>query len=237
MLSLVGKRARAVGFEVSETAILAGVCDLKGKLTAQKRVDFLPSSPEKTVARLSELGEELLGGFGLAWDDIYGVGVAVPGHMDATRGAVRWSKPLNWRDVPLKRLCEQRWQVDTDVMNDSIAGSLAAHFFEADRDVRNLIYIYVRFNVIEACTADDLHGVLGIGSGIIINGEPYHGEFGAAGEITTLVAHPLVDARDGHGDVFPNIDAFTAALETKRVVRRRQWIAWPRMSQAWLCMR
>ncbi len=213
MLSLVGKRARAIGFEVSETAILAGVCDLKGKLTVQKRVEFLPSTPEKVVTRLSDLGEELLGGFGLAWEDIYGVGVAVPGHMDATRGMVRWSKPLNWRDVPLKHMCENRWLVDTDVMNDSVAGSMAAHFFEADRSIRNLMYIYLRFNVIESQTDDSVHGVLGIGSGIIINGEPYHGEFGAAGEITTLVSHPLVDARDENGNAFPDVDAFCDSLQ------------------------
>lgn len=212
MLSLAGKRARAVGFEVSETAIRAGVCDLKGNISARKRIDYYPTTPERTVERLHEIGSELLADLELTWDDIRGVGVALPGHLDTQRGIVRWSKPLEWRDVAFRQLCQEQWQVDTDLVNDSMAGGLAAHFYEVGGSVRNLIYLYLRFHVIAAHRADQVHGVLGIGSGIILNGEPYHGEFGAAGEITTLVSHPMVNARDAQGEPFLTVEDFCAAL-------------------------
>ncbi len=213
MLSLSPQKARAVGFEVSETAILAGVCDLSGKLIARTRADFLPNTPQRTIDRLNEMGGALLAGLGLTWAAISGVGVALPGHMDPARGFVRWSKPLGWKDVPFQRMCEVRWGSQTDVMNDSMAGGMAAHFLGMGQDVKNLIYMYLRFNVIEAQSDDTVHGVLGIGSGIIVNGEPYHGEFGAAGEITTLVNHPLVDARTENGDAFHELDSFVEALD------------------------
>ncbi|HRX84856.1 MAG TPA: ROK family transcriptional regulator [Phycisphaerae bacterium] len=212
LLSLAGKRARAVGFEVSETAIRAGVCDLKGNLIARGSVPYLPCPPQETVNLLHDQGTELLGGLGLSWEDIRGVGVALPGHLDPMRGIVRWSKPLEWKDVPFRQFCQECWGVDTDLVNDSMAGGLAAHFYEANSSVKNLIYLYIRFHVIAANRADRVHGVLGLGSGIILNGEPFHGEFGAAGEITTLVAHPMVDARDEDGAPFPSLEAFCDAL-------------------------
>ena len=213
MLSLSRQKTRTIGFEVSETGILAGVCDLTGTLIAQTGADFLPNTPQNTVDRLATLGEELLAAAGLTWKDISGVGVALPGHMDPARGVVRWSKPLGWKDVPLRRMCELRWGHPTDVMNDSMAGGMASHFLGMGRDAKNLVYMYLRFNVIEAHSDDTVHGVLGMGSGIIVNGEPYHGEFGAAGEITTLVSHPLVDARAETGEAFHDLGAFVEALK------------------------
>lgn len=212
MLALSGRTARALGFEVTETAILAGLCDLSGNLSARVRVDERPTTPEHTVQRLRQIGDELLAGMGLTWEDIRGVGVGLPGHLDPVSGVLRWSKPLGWQQVPLKALCEQAWGVETHIVNDSVACSLASHFLGPARDVKNLVYFYLRFNVVEAHCADAEHGVLGLGCGIIVNGEPYHGEFGAAGEITTLISHPLVDARDATGRRFTNLDDFAAAL-------------------------
>lgn len=216
MLALSGRKTQAMGFEVSETAILAGICDLRGKLTARMRVEASPSSPDVTVSRLRELGDELLAGMSLEWDDIQGVGLALPGHMNAGSGIIRWSKPLGWQDVPLRKLAEDCWGVETHVVNDSVAGGMASHFLGAGKDFRTLVYMYLRFNVIEAHTLEQEHGVIGMGCGIIINGEPFHGEFGAAGEITTLVKHPLVDALDDTGQPFRNVDAFVEALHAGR---------------------
>jgi N-acetylglucosamine repressor len=205
MVSLRKNQPRAIGFEVCETALLAGICDMAGNLRAQTRVEFSPTTPERTVDRLYAVGEELLGGLGLSWSALRGVGVAVPGHLDNANGIVRWSHPFNWRQVPLRSMCESRWGTPTDVVNDSAAGSMAAHFLGPGRELKNLVYLYVRL-------ADASHGVVGLGSGIIVNGEPYHGEFGAAGEITTPVAHPLTYARDAQGRPFGDLAAFVAAV-------------------------
>ena len=209
MVALSRRQGRAIGFEVSESAILAGVCDLAGDLCAEKRVPFSPDTPDRTIDRLQQIGEELLGKLKLTWPAIQGVGVAVPGHMDMRRGVVRWSHPFGWKDVPFRRMCELRWGTTTDVVNDSAAGSMAAHFLDMGPEVRNLVYLYLRF-------ADASNGVVGLGSGVIINREPYHGEFGAAGEITTPVAHPLIDARDDNGEPFDSVDAFAAAVGNGR---------------------
>jgi predicted NBD/HSP70 family sugar kinase len=208
MVALRRREPRAIGFEITETAIRAGVADLAGELCRTEQVPWAPHGVDETLERINQLGTELLSGLGLGWDNMDGIGVAVQGHLDAGRGIIRWSSPFGWRDVPLRELCEKRWNRTTDVVNDSVAGSMAAQFLATGSQVSNLVFLTVRFS-------DASHGVLGLGSGVIINGEPFHGEFGAAGEITTPVVHPLATARDD-GRPYRDISEFTQALSACR---------------------
>jgi len=206
MIALSRNQPQALGFEMSETGISAGVCDLGGRLCAHHQVSYTPVPPEQAVERLYEIGSKLLRELDIDWQKLQGVGVAIPGHLKLGEGIVRWSSPFNWRDIPLKQLCEERWGVKTDVVNDSLAGSMAAHLFDTAQSVENLVFLYVRF-------LDVSHGVVGLGTGIIINGQPYHGEFGAAGEITTPVTHPLVRMKAVGNESFETVAAFTQAVE------------------------
>ena len=142
----------------------------------------------------------------MQWKKLHGVGIAVQGHVNGAEGIVRWSHRFNWRNVPLKEMCEARWHVDTDVINDCLAGGLAAHFLDPESYVENLVFVYLRFR-------GTSHGLVGLGSGIIVHGEPYHGEFGAAGEITTMINHPLVYAKEMGGKTFAGLAEFSTALE------------------------
>lgn len=212
MLALSCARPQAMGFELTDTTILAGLADLSGVLQSRWRADYSPQSPERTLDQLTAIGEGLLqsarenlGVGSFQWSDLRGVGIALPGMLDLAEGVVRWSKPLNWRDVSLRTLCEARWGVRADVINDSAAGSMAAHFFNGG-GVRNLVSMVLRFT-------DASHGEVGVGIGLILQGEPYHGEFGTAGEVTPAVVHPLVDARDDAGRPFADTAAFVTALE------------------------
>jgi N-acetylglucosamine repressor len=196
----------ALGFEISETRILAGLCDLAGNICDQIELPSETVEPETAVDRMHELGEQLLARAGMQWKKLHGVGIAVQGHVNGAEGIVRWSHRFNWRNVPLKELCEARWHVDTDVINDCLAGGLAAHFLDPESYVENLVFVYLRFR-------GTSHGLVGLGSGIIVNGEPYHGEFGAAGEITTMINHPLVYAKEMGGTTFAGLAEFSIALE------------------------
>gem|GEM_PF-3098923 len=213
MIALSQEHGQAIGFEITDTAILGGLCDLGGNLLAKRSIDYSPDTPERTLERLTEMGDELLrrhgaasGGPARGWSDLQGAGIAVPGLIDAKKGIVRWSHPLAWRDVPLAAMCKERWSARTTIVNDSVAGSMAAHFF-GPQDVRNLVHVVLRFR-------DASNGVVGIGTAIIVRGEPYSGEFGTAGEITTPIRHPLEDARDEQGRRFQDVPSYVAALRS-----------------------
>ncbi len=200
-----------MGFELGATAIRGGLCRLDGTIVSARSTPHQPVGPERALDELHTIGSALLDEAGMTWSELDGVGVALPGLVDAEHAIVRWSRPFDWHEVPFARLAEARWKLRTDVVNNSVAASMAEHYFGAARDIRSLIYVFIRFDVVEH-PGGRSGQVIRLGSGIIINGEPYHGEFGAAGEITTLVEHPRMNTREANGNVPPDTAAFAAVL-------------------------
>lgn len=211
LIALSRRRPRVMGFEMGATVIRAGLCRLDGTVVSTRTAEHEVGGPEQTLRQLHALGTSLLGEAGMSWEQLDGVGIALPGLVDANHTVVRWSRPFDWHEVSLSRQAEALWKVRTEVINNSVAASMAEHYFGAARDTRSLIYVFVRFDVVEP-EGGHSGKVIRLGSGIIINAEPYHGEFGAAGEITTLIEHPRMRTHDSAGNVPVDTAAFVAAL-------------------------
>lgn len=211
MVALSRQRPHVLGFEISATAMRAVLCHLDGTVAQATSRPSAPAQPAECAAQLAALGADLLAGAGMGWSDLAGVGVALPGLVDAARGIVRWSRPFEWHMVDFPAVCATHWSAPTDVLNNAVAGSLAEHTFGIGRDVDSLIYLFVRFDVVEPAGAA-AGAAVRLGSGIIIHGEPYHGEFGAAGEITSLVEHPRMRLPGGGGAKPASTDDFIAEL-------------------------
>ncbi len=214
MVALSRKRPRALGFEVNAASIRAGLCHLDGTVSLWAKSNHSPKDPESTVQSLFEIGDRLLGEAKLAWSDLEGVGVALPGLVDSRQGIVRWSRPFDWHMVNLRDICQKRWKTSTDVANNAVSGSMAEHTFGVGREMRSLVYVYLRFDVFER-GEEQSEGVVRLGSGIIINSKPYHGEFGAAGEITSLVQHPRMLALNDQGMPYADTASFEEAVVVK----------------------
>lgn len=104
------------------------------------------------------------------------VGVSFGGPVDATRGVVRLSHHVpGWEKVPLRELLEERLGVPAAVDNDANAGALGEHRFGAGQGYDSLMYITVS---------------TGVGGGWILNGRPWRGADGMAGEIGHVVVDP-----------------------------------------------
>ena len=125
------------------------------------------ASPEETAAVIGDLVADLRAG--PAKDRrIIGVGLAVPGLVRASDGVVRWAPHLGWREVSFPRLVESVVGLPTVADNDATLGALAERLFGVGRGVDQLVYLN--------------GGASGIGGGVIINGQPYRGAYGYAGE-------------------------------------------------------
>ncbi|HRX84725.1 MAG TPA: ROK family transcriptional regulator [Phycisphaerae bacterium] len=211
MVMLSRRQPRVLGFEVNARTIRAVLSHLDGSVAHAAQQPSEPAPAPQVVERLAGLGGALLAEAGMNWSDLAGVGVALQGLVDPECGVVRWSRPFDWHMVDFQALCTARWDRPTDVLNNAVAGSLAEHTLGAGRDVASLIYIFVRFDVIEQ-PGSTLGMSVRLASGIIIHGEPYHGAFGAAGEITSLVNHPLLLARGAGPRTAEDTAVFEAAL-------------------------
>jgi glucokinase-like ROK family protein len=98
---------------------------------------------------------------------LLGVGVGVPGLVDIDTGVVLFAPNLEWEDIPLREMLAQSLPVPILVDNDANLSGLGEYYFGVARGVENFIYITV--------------GV-GLGGGIFLDGQPYRGIGGYAGE-------------------------------------------------------
>ncbi|ARV57371.1 sugar kinase [Nostocales cyanobacterium HT-58-2] len=104
------------------------------------------------------------------------IGVSFGGPVDATTGKVRLSHHvMGWENVPLRNLLEDEFGVPTRVDNDANVAALGEYRFGAGQGYDSLFYITVS---------------TGVGGGWILNGKPWRGAEGMAGEIGHMVVDP-----------------------------------------------
>jgi len=139
---------------------------------AYRRV-FSPPNPnaDYDLATMRALARELLTGERPA-----AVGVSFGGPVDATSGTVRLSHHVpGWENVPLRQMLEAEFGAPASVDNDANVAALGEHRCGAGRGTGSLLYITVS---------------TGVGGGWILNGQPWRGVEGMAGEIGHTVVDP-----------------------------------------------
>ncbi|RME79729.1 MAG: ROK family protein [Chloroflexi bacterium] len=115
------------------------------------------------------------------------IGVSFGGPVDAAAGLVRLSHHVpGWENVPLADRLRDTFGLPVAVDNDANVAALGEYRFGAGRGCQNLLYVTVS---------------TGIGGGWILNGQPYRGADGMAGEIGHTIVQtgglPCVCGRRG----------------------------------------
>jgi glucokinase len=106
--------------------------------------------------------------------EILGVGVGAPGPLDTKRGIVLLTPNLGWVNMPLRQLIHDRLGLPAALDNDANCAVLGESWVGAARGARHAIGITIG---------------TGIGGGLIIDGQLYHGASDVAGEI----GHTTID--------------------------------------------
>jgi glucokinase len=106
--------------------------------------------------------------------EIIGVGVGAPGPLDTRRGIVLLTPNLGWVNMPLRQLIHDRLGLPAALDNDANCAVLGEWWVGAARGARHAIGITIG---------------TGIGGGLIIDGQLYHGASDVAGEI----GHTTID--------------------------------------------
>jgi glucokinase len=104
------------------------------------------------------------------------IGVSFGGPVDAGIGMVRLSHHVvGWENIPLRNLLEEEFGVSASIDNDANVAALGEHRFGAGQGFDSLFYVTIS---------------TGVGGGWILNGKPWRGASGMAGEIGHMVVDP-----------------------------------------------
>lgn len=102
--------------------------------------------------------------------DVNAIGFVVPGFLDEEAGIVRIAGNLDFRDVPIVRLIQERVNLPVAFGHDVRAGAIAESRVGASRNAKNSIFVPIGTGIAAAYVID----------GKVRTGEGYIGEIGHA---------------------------------------------------------
>lgn len=177
VLQLNPDAGRVLGIDLGATHLLVVVSDLSGHVLveAEKQLD-ISDGPEVCLEQVRRLVDELLSQRAVTWEQIWAVGMGVPGPVITAQGMVSYPPIMpGWDRFPIRQHLESLWHKPAFVDNDADLGALGEGTFGAGRDESHLAYIKIG---------------TGIGCGILLDGKIYHGVLGTAGEIGHVTISP-----------------------------------------------
>ena len=174
----VNDRVYVLAIDLRVDRTIAALVGFGGVVLARKEQRYRRGQPrpERIVAQLVEVCGDLLAKAPRGGIQV-GIGVGVPGLVRQPDGLVRFAPNLGWIDVPLGDLLAEALAVDTPIVvgNDSDLGAIAERRRGSAMGASNVVF---------------LAGQVGVGGGIIIDGDLLVGAQGYAGEVGHMRVNP-----------------------------------------------
>ncbi len=165
LLNIVAESRNIIGVDLANSQFRGGVLDLRGRIIERCNLTVSDTNGETALQRVMQLTDALVEA---SQGPILGIGIGTPGLVNAREGIVRQAVNLEWLDLPMRRLLQERYGLPVYVSNDSHAAALGEYAFGQQRKIANLIVIKVG---------------RGTSAGIVLNGRLHYGDGSAAGEI------------------------------------------------------
>jgi len=172
------QRAFVIALEIAVDSLAAARVGLGGQVLDLRRVDrprrhFAPAEIVADLVRLAAALQRDRRGAG----ELIGVGVAVVGVARRSDGLVTTAPNLGWHNVPLRDLLRAALgpAAPIAVANEADLGALAEARRGAARGSDDVLFV---------------SGEVGVGGGIITNGNPMTGVAGYGGEVGHIAVNP-----------------------------------------------
>lgn len=169
--------------DLGGTNIVVGVLPIDGGDGGMVALRTVPTEAQRgakyvvdrIIALIDEVRAEVLSRYGGEGPDFAGIGIGSPGPLDRKTGTVINTPNLGWRNFPLRDLISNGAGLPATLDNDANCATYGEWWLGAGRNVDTLVGLTLG---------------TGIGGGIVLNGEIFHGISDAAGEI----GHMTIDS-------------------------------------------
>lgn len=161
-----------LALDLSGPAFRGALVNLNGTIDTLTSLPGGDATGEEALGRVYQLLDQVIQ---TTRAPLLGLGVATPGLVDPANGIVLRAVNLDWVNLPLRELLEERYNLPTYIANDSHMATLAEYTYGPPRDSSNLIVLSIG---------------QGIGAGIVLDGRPFYGDGFGAGEIGHVVVAP-----------------------------------------------
>jgi predicted NBD/HSP70 family sugar kinase len=156
----------SIGVDLGVNYIYGILTDLLGNIIVKKNIDNSNLSYQETLNQVKNLITTLMESAPSSPYGIVGIGIGAPGVINK-EGEILLAPNLGWKNVALQSDLENIFKIPVIVENEANAGAYGEKKFGVGKEFDNIIYVSAG---------------IGIGAGIIINGELYKGINGYSGE-------------------------------------------------------
>ncbi len=175
LLEIASRSAHAFGVKIAPDHLVGVVVDLDGTVIEEfeERLDLSAAAGFEAAVKVLRTWLDLAS----QETPLLGVGLGVPGVVDETGNVT--SPLIGWRDFALRDELQQALGIPVLVDNDVNTLATSERLYGRGRHVENFIALTLG---------------RGVGLGIVVNGDVYHGDGGGAGEfghVTAVVDGPL----------------------------------------------
>jgi N-acetylglucosamine repressor len=171
LLGVVPDGRHIIALDLANDEFRGAVVNLRNDILYSTTVRLAGSGGDEALDLIYDLVDNLL-----AWHPegtrrpVLGIGIGTPGLVDSPNGVVVRAVNLEWQNLPLGRLLQERYKVPVYVANDSQVAALAVYMLESTGSSSDQSMVVIKIG----------HG---ISAGIILDGHLFHGDGGGAGEI------------------------------------------------------
>jgi predicted NBD/HSP70 family sugar kinase len=169
--------AYALGVHLDPDAAVIVLVNLAGEVVMTRRLRLtMPSEPADVVDRVARAALRLVDRSAVDPDRLLGLGVAAPGPIDGSAGAVVSPPNLpGWDRVPLTKMFTEATEMPVALDNDATAAAIGERWIGGEARAGSFLFIYLG---------------TGIGAGIVLNNTVLHGDSGNAGEFGHMAVEP-----------------------------------------------
>lgn len=176
LLGLRPDGGAVIGLEIGVDFITILLTNFVAATLWESRVEINPSQSQTgIISQAEQLVEQALS---IAREQRLrplGVGIGLPGLINLRSGELIIAPNLNWRNVPLRLMWNQRFRLPVYIENEANLAAMGEYYFGVARGVDNFVY---------------LSSGIGLGGGIMIDGNLFRGGHGYGGEIGHMQRDP-----------------------------------------------
>jgi N-acetylglucosamine repressor len=198
LLSLVDDARLMIGLDLAYNQFRGAVVDLRGQIRHVVSLPVNSTTGEGALEATFKVLDQLVQ---TPFQSVIGIGVGAPGLVNSKEGVVVNAVNLNWHNLPLKQILQQRFNLPVTVLNDCQAAAMGEFIFGGKTPAsRNMIVVRVGH---------------GIGAGVIIDGTIFQGDSGGAGEIghTVMVRSRGLPCRCGKSGCLETLASERAVIQ------------------------
>lgn len=193
-----------IGIDMGGMSVKLGLVDYKNQIVEKLVIPTRLDVPAEDMVRdIIKAVYALMDKGKLTFEHCKGIGIGSPGTIDERNGVILYSNNFGWERVPIVKWLQREFPLSILLANDADAAALGEVHAGAARGAKNAVLLTLG---------------TGVGGGVIMNGEIFHGPLHGGVELGHMViqadGEPCTCGRKGC------LEAYASATALLRMARK-----------------